>query len=162
MEGEETAFRAFEDLQAYRAAREFHKAVSAIAARLPRTKAFRFAAQIRRAALSLTNNIAEGYGRCHYLAQIKFSLQARGSLEEPKHDPNRCLDQGYLPPANMEGMKQGGFSHMHRLKAVTYGTCVSTKASWRSRRATLVKRAGLRAPAQILNLVQPGFNAVAF
>jgi four helix bundle protein len=36
--------------------------------------------QMRRAALSLTNNIAEGHGRYHYLDNIKFVLISRGAL----------------------------------------------------------------------------------
>jgi hypothetical protein len=32
--------------------------------------------------VSLTNKIAESHGRFHFLEQIKFMLQARGSLDE--------------------------------------------------------------------------------
>ena len=51
---------------------------------------------MRRAAVSLTNNIAEGHGRFHFLDQIKFMLQARGSLEELIDDLNVCEDEQYL------------------------------------------------------------------
>ena len=53
-----------------------------VAKRVPDIEKFGLASQMRRAALSLTNNIAEGHGRFHYLDQIKFTLQSRGSLEE--------------------------------------------------------------------------------
>ena len=58
--------------------------------RLPDEEKFALANQVRRAAVSLTNNIAEGHGRFHFLEQIKFMLQARGSLEELLDDLNVC------------------------------------------------------------------------
>jgi 23S rRNA-intervening sequence protein len=84
MSAEETSktYKTFEDLDAHKAAREFRKKMYGVARRLPDFEKFVLADQIRRAALSLTNNIAEGHGRFHFLDQIKFMLQARGSLEE--------------------------------------------------------------------------------
>lgn len=90
-------FQTFEDLEAYKAAREFRKAMYVATRRLPDFEKFELASQIRRAAVSLTNNIAEGHGRFHYLDQIKFILQARGSLEELVDDVNICEDENYLP-----------------------------------------------------------------
>src|SRR5439155_2423573 len=75
-------YQTFEDLEVYQVAREFRKAMYRVAARLPVEEKFALAGQIRRAAVSFTNNIAEGRGRFHFLDQIKFTLQARGSLEE--------------------------------------------------------------------------------
>ena len=72
----------FEDLEVYQLAREFRKTMYRVAKRLPDIEKFGLASQTRRAAVSLTNNIAEGHGRFHYLDQIKFTLQSRGSLEE--------------------------------------------------------------------------------
>ena len=73
MQTTEKAFRAFEDLEAYQAARAFRKAMYAVSRRLPDFEKFELASQIRRPAVSLTNNIAEGHGRYHYLEQIKFN-----------------------------------------------------------------------------------------
>src|SRR5467141_345137 len=75
-------FRTFEDLEVYKAAREFRKKMYGVARRLPDFEKFGLASQIRRAAVSLTNNMAEGHGRYHFLDELKFLLQARGSLEE--------------------------------------------------------------------------------
>jgi len=77
--------------------------------RLPDYEKFELASQIRRAAVSLTNNIAEGHGRYHYPDQIKFLLQARGSLQELIDDLNVCLDENYLPAAEIETLKSLGW-----------------------------------------------------
>jgi four helix bundle protein len=65
----------------------------AVTRRLPNFEKFELASQIRRAAASLTNNIAEGHGRFHFLDQIKFMFQARGSLEELIDDLDVCEDE---------------------------------------------------------------------
>jgi four helix bundle protein len=109
MQPEERSFRTFEDLEAYRVAREFRKAMYAVNRRLPNFEKFELASQIRRAAVSLTNNVAEGHGRYHYLEQIKFNLQARGSLEELIDDLNVCADEHYLPSAEVSALKQQGW-----------------------------------------------------
>jgi len=101
-------FQTFENLEAYQVAREFRKAMYAVSRRLPDFEKFELASQIRRAAVSLTNNIAEGHGRYHYPDQIKFLLQARGSLEELQDDLNVCLDENYLPATEIESLKQLG------------------------------------------------------
>src|SRR5438105_5738521 len=96
----------FEDLEVYQVAREFRKAMYRVAKELPDIEKFSLASQMRRAALSLTNNIAEGHGRYHYLDQIKFTLQSRGSLEELIDDLNACADENYLPATEITAMKE--------------------------------------------------------
>jgi four helix bundle protein len=111
---EQKIYRTFEDLEAYQIAREFRKAMYLVAKRLPEFEKFGLASQIRRAAVSLTNNIAEGHGRFHYLEQIKFSLNARGSLEELLDDLNVCEDESYLPANEIDNLKQLGW-RVHQL-----------------------------------------------
>jgi four helix bundle protein len=96
----------FEDLEVYQAAREFRRAMYQVAKRLPEAERFGLASQIRRAAVSLTNNIAEGHGRFHYPDQIRFTLQSRGSLEELIDDLNACDDEQYLPNTNVAALKE--------------------------------------------------------
>src|SRR5438067_2353895 len=96
----------FEDLKLYQVARDFRKPMCRIAKRLPDMEKFGLASQIRRAAVSLTNNIAEGHGRYHYLDQIKFTLQSRGSLEELIDDLNVCADEEYVPFDEIGSLKE--------------------------------------------------------
>jgi four helix bundle protein len=107
-------YQTFEDLEVYQAAREFRKAMYRVGRRLPEIEKFGLAAQIRDAAVSLTNNIAEGHGRFHFFDQIKFMLNSRGSLEELLDDLNVCLDENYLPAEEVETLKSDGW-RVHKL-----------------------------------------------
>jgi four helix bundle protein len=102
-------FKTFEDLEVYQVAREFRREMYGVARKLPDIEKFGLAGQIRRAAVSPTNNIAEGHGRYHYLDQLKFLLQARGSVEELIDDLNVCLDEKYLAENQIENLKQLGW-----------------------------------------------------
>ena len=99
----------FEDLEVYRLAREFRKPMYGVVKRLPEVERFGLASQIRRAAVSLINNIAEGHGRYHYLDRIKFTLHSRGSLEELMDDLNVCEDKQYLTAEQIASLKQDGW-----------------------------------------------------
>ena len=109
MNPEPKPFLTFEDLEVYQRAREFRKAMYGVTRRLPAFEKFELASQIRRAAVSLTNNIAEGHGRFHYLDQIKFCLIARGSTEELLDDLNVCADESYFPTEEIVSLKQQGW-----------------------------------------------------
>jgi four helix bundle protein len=99
----------FEDLEVYQIAREFRKAMYRVAKRLPEEEKFGLVSQIRRAAVSPKNNIAEGHGRFHFLEQIRFTLHSRGSLEELIDDLNVCDDEQYLPVEDIASLKQRGW-----------------------------------------------------
>ena len=109
-------FKTFEDLEVYKLSREFRKAMYGVARRLPGFEKFELASQIRRAAVSLTNNIAEGHGRYHYLEQIRFILIARGSLEELIDALNICEDETYLDVAEISELRQKAWL-IHRVMA---------------------------------------------
>jgi four helix bundle protein len=99
-------FQTFEDLEVYKAAREFRKAMYAVSRRLPDFEKYELGRQIRRASVSLTNNIAEGHGRFHYPDQIRFFLHSRGSLEELVDDLNVCFDENYLSSDEVAKLKE--------------------------------------------------------
>lgn len=99
-------FRTFEDLEVYKAAREFRKKMYGVARRLPDFEKFGLASQIRRAAVSLTNNMAEGHGRYHFADQVRFFLGSRGSLQELVDDINVCNDEKYLEGDEITELKR--------------------------------------------------------
>jgi four helix bundle protein len=101
----EQPFRTFEDLEVYKKARQFRRSMYRVTRKLPDLEKYELASQIRRASVSLTNNIAEGHGRYHYLEQLKFLFQARGSLQELIDDLNVCEDEQYLPKSEVVDLK---------------------------------------------------------
>jgi four helix bundle protein len=99
-------FQTFEDLEVYKAAREFRKAMYGLTRRLPDFEKYDLASQIRRASVLLTNNMAEGHGRFHYPDQIRFFLHSRGSLQELVDDLNVCVDENYLSSDEVAKLKE--------------------------------------------------------
>ena len=104
-DGQRDKFRTFEDLEVYQLAREFRKKMYGVTRRLPDFEKFELASQIRRAAVSLTNNIAEGHGRYHFADQVRFFLASRGSLQELVDDLNVCDDEKYLESDKVSELK---------------------------------------------------------
>lgn len=58
--------------------------------------------QIRRASVSITSNIAEGFERQGYKEKIQFYYQAQGSLIEVKNQILIAKDIGYLRVRQVE------------------------------------------------------------
>ena len=65
--------------------------------KFPNDERFRLVDQLRRAAISSTANIAEGFGRYHYQENIQFCRQSRGSLFEILDHLIASADLGYVP-----------------------------------------------------------------
>ena len=75
--------RSFEDLKCWQACRALRLFVAhEVLPKLPREEQYRLADQMIRAARSTTANIAEGYGRFHYMDNAKYCSNARGSCYE--------------------------------------------------------------------------------
>ena len=75
--------KTFEDLECWKACRELRLfVIKEVIPLLPKEEKWRLADQIIRAARSTTANIAEGYGRFHYLDNAKFCSNSRGSCWE--------------------------------------------------------------------------------
>ncbi len=112
---ETTEYKTFEDLEIYKAAREFRKKIYSLAKILPEYEKYNLAGQMRRAAVSLTNCIAEGHGRFHYQENIQFLRQSRGSLEEIIDDINVCIDESYADLDRLNKLNQEGYIVLKRL-----------------------------------------------
>lgn len=105
----------FEEFEVYRIARVFRAKMYAITNKLPECEKFNLTSQIRRASLSLTNNIAEGHGRYHYLENIHFLHQARGSLQEIIDDLNICIDEKYFSDEQLNNLKDEAYVLLKKL-----------------------------------------------
>jgi len=126
--GQETSRFGFEDLDVYKAARAFRVRVYKLVRFLPAEEKFGLAQQMRRAAVSITNNIAEGYGRHHWQENTQFCRHSRGSLMELIDDINVCLDEKYADQEKLATLKDedalsllkllnGYISYLQRQKA---------------------------------------------
>jgi four helix bundle protein len=74
--------RSFESLDFYQDGLKLLKAAYRLADTLPDYERYNLSDQLRRASCSILLNIAEGYGRYHYLDRLRFLYIARGSLAE--------------------------------------------------------------------------------
>jgi four helix bundle protein len=91
--------RDFKDLEVWKVARELRQEIYKLAKSLPEFERFGLANQLRRAAISVTANVAEGFGRFGYQENAQFCRQARGSLYELGDHLTTCVDAGYVPLA---------------------------------------------------------------
>ena len=105
----------FEDLEVYKAARELRKKIYNLVKTLPSDEKHNLQSQMKRAALSLTNNIAEGHGRYHFQENIQYLRQSRGSLEELIDDLNACLDEKYIGEQEVESLKEESYGLLKKL-----------------------------------------------
>ncbi len=95
----------FEDLDVYKAARALRMRVYKLAKLLPPDEKYGLCSQMRRAAVSLTNNIAEGHGRYNWQDNTRFCRISRGSLSELIDDINICTDEGYAKPEYLQDLR---------------------------------------------------------
>ena len=72
----------FEKLKIWQLGMELVERIYAVTKDFPKEEQFGLVSQMRRAAVSVPLNIAEGKGRYHTRAFIQFLYQARGSLYE--------------------------------------------------------------------------------
>ena len=96
----------FEDLEVYKAASGFRRRIYELARSLPDLEKFALAQQMIRAAVSLTNNMAEGYGRYHWQESMQFFRHSRGSLMELVDDLTICRDQDYMAAPHYEELRK--------------------------------------------------------
>lgn len=101
----ETTHRGFEELDVWKEARKLRLAVYVLTKKLPAEEKFVLLPQMRRAALSITNNIAAGHGRYHYQENAQFLRMARGSLEEVLDDLTVCEDASYAPAETLQQLR---------------------------------------------------------
>ena len=94
-----------EDFELYKKAKEHRKKIYKIIKKLTVEEKYSLNLQVRKAAISISNNIAEGHGRWHYQENIQFCRISRGSTEEIIDDLNTCIDENYGKTIDIPGLK---------------------------------------------------------
>ncbi len=92
---EEKEQRGFEDLECYQLALQVMREAYRVIQKLPPEEKYNLGLQMRKASTSVGFNIAEGYGRYHYLDCLRFYYIARGSLDETLSQFIACDALGY-------------------------------------------------------------------
>src|SRR5947208_8074380 len=88
--------RRFEDIEAWKRGRELRKAIYFHSKRGEFARDFALRDQIRRAAQSVTSNIAEGFERGGNREFIRFLSDAKGSCGEVRDQLYTALDENYM------------------------------------------------------------------
>jgi four helix bundle protein len=90
----------YRDLLVWQKSRTLAASVYRFTLQFPRNEMFGLTSQMRRAAISVISNIAEGYGRQSVDDTIRFLVIARGSLLEIEAQTVVAVDLEYLDTAS--------------------------------------------------------------
>jgi four helix bundle protein len=104
MEKDYNKIESFKDLRAWQ---EGHKLVLSIydATKLfPKDEQFGLSSQLRRAVVSITSNIAEGFSRKSLKEKIQFYSMSHGSLTEVENQLIIAKDVGYINKETFNNM----------------------------------------------------------
>jgi four helix bundle protein len=96
--------KTFKDLGVWQKAHRFVLATYSLTASFPRSEIYCLTSQIRRAAISIPANIAEGFTKRGAPEKARFLNFAQGSLEECRYYLILIQDLGYAPTADMEAL----------------------------------------------------------
>jgi len=91
----------FESLGCYQLSLKLYDAAYRLALNLPIYEKYNMADQLRRCSLSTLLNIAEGYGRYHYMDKLRFFSIARGSLCETLRAFVCAYQAGYIDESQL-------------------------------------------------------------
>ena len=100
----------FEKLNAWHEARKLAVDVYRLLEKFPKTENYALCDQLRRAAISVSSNIAEGTGRMAIKEQIHFLEIAFGSLMEIYSQLQIAVDLNYITPDDLKIIKHRIFT----------------------------------------------------
>ena len=107
-----TKIKTFTDLKVWQEGHKLVVLVYKITEKFPSRETFSITDQMRRAAASITANIAEGFGRQGYKEKLQFYFLSQGSLLELKNFILIARDVGYLSPEDFDILvKQANLTH---------------------------------------------------
>lgn len=101
-----SSLRSFEELDAWKIGTEIRRELMTVVSSFPASELYMLRSQIIRASRSVTNNIAEGYGRYTYKDNIKFLVNSRGSLHELLDHLIIAVDEKYLEEETFRLIKE--------------------------------------------------------
>ena len=96
MEQQSDQIRDYRDLIVWKEAMEIAELVYSLTRAFPREEAFGLTSQMRRAAVSIPSNIAEGFGRAQRRTFVQYLRIAQGSLKEMETQALLSARVGFL------------------------------------------------------------------
>ncbi len=106
MAAERKKIEKFTDLKTWQESHQVVIDVYTLTKRFPGDEKFGLTNQIRRSAVSITSNIAEGFGRHTFRDKVHFYYQARGSMLELRNQLLLSKDISYLSNQDYEKIEQ--------------------------------------------------------
>lgn len=91
-----TKIKSFTDLYVWQEGHQLVLSTYKITKMFPREELFNLVSQMRRSAVSITSNIAEGFSRQSYREKVQFYAMAQGSLTELQNQLLIAKDVGYI------------------------------------------------------------------
>ncbi|MBU0727204.1 four helix bundle protein [Patescibacteria group bacterium] len=98
--------KTFRDIVAWQKSYQLVLAIYKYTANFPRSEEFGLKSQLRRAAVSIISNIAEGFKRKGKKDSLRFYNQSQASLEEVKCQLMLSFDLGYLDEKKYSSLDQ--------------------------------------------------------
>lgn len=102
------------DLRVWQEAHKLVLLVYKLTKNFPREEIFSLVSQIRRAAVSITSNIAEGFSRQSYKEKLQFYYMSLGSLTELQNQLLLAKDLNYLKQKEFDEFTEQA-TGVHRL-----------------------------------------------
>lgn len=102
---ENPEIKSFRDIVAWQKGYAIGLEVYKVTAQFPVEERFALTSQLRRGAVSVASNIAEGYGRGGRADYVRFLKISRGALYELDTQIRFATDLGYLPSTTSESLK---------------------------------------------------------
>lgn len=99
-------YTSFEELPIWKEARSLYKEIVAITKRVDLKNEFRFVSQIKAAAGSVMDNIAEGFERDSNLEFINHLSYAKGSCGEVRSQLYRASDEQFITMDEQQNLNQ--------------------------------------------------------
>lgn len=90
--------KSFTDLKVWKKGHEFVLCIYKITKNFPKEELFGLSNQLRRASVSITSNVAEGFSRKTYKEKSRFYFIALGSLVEAQNQLLIARDTKYITP----------------------------------------------------------------
>lgn len=104
MNNESGKIKDFTDLNTWKIGHSLVLEIYKLSKKFPDFEKFGLSSQIQRSAVSITSNIAEGFGRHSYKEKVQFYYLAHGSLTELKNQILISLDLKYITDKEFESV----------------------------------------------------------